>query len=94
MGLLQEVMGLLLEWLVGRIAYMEVEGSCSKFFVVDSGKVQISALGPVLFNLFICPFLGNTNGQAYADDSYHIAISECKQVAVRTLQERIIESES
>jgi len=38
MGLLQDVVGLLWEWLVGRIANVEVEGSCSEFFDVDSGR--------------------------------------------------------
>jgi len=38
--------------------------------------------------------LENSCGPVYADNSYHIAISESKQVAIRNLQERIIESES
>jgi len=94
MGLPQDVVGLLGEWLVGRIAYVEVEGSCSEFFDVDSGTVQGSLLRPVLFNLFISPFLENSSGPAYADYSYHIATIESKQDAVRTLQDRIIELES
>ncbi len=72
---------------------MEVEGSCSEFFGVDSGTVQGSVFGPVLFNLFISPFLENASGPAYADDSYHIAVSKSKQDAVRALQEKIIASE-
>jgi hypothetical protein len=94
MGLSRDIVRLLWEWLEGRIAYVEVEGSCSEFFDVDSGTVQGSVLGLVLFNLFISPFLENSSGPAYADDSYHIAISESKQDAVRTLQDRIIESKS
>jgi hypothetical protein len=68
MGLPQDIMGLLREWLVGRMAYVEVEGSCSEFFDLDSGTVQGSVLGPILFNLFISPFLENASGPAYADD--------------------------
>jgi hypothetical protein len=67
MGLLQDVVGLLQEWLVGRVVYVEVEGSCSELFDVDSGTVQGSVLGPVLFNLFISPMLENSCGPVYAD---------------------------
>jgi hypothetical protein len=44
--------------------------------------------------LNILAFLENASGPAYADDSYHIAVSKSKQDAVRALQEKIIESES
>jgi len=87
MGLPHDVMGLIREWLVGRISYVEVEGLCSEFFHVDSGTVQASVLGPVLFNLFISPLVENSSGPAYA-------IHGRKQDAVRTLQARIIELES
>jgi len=85
MGLPQDVVGLLQEWLVGRVAYVEVEGSCEELFDVDSGTVHGSVLGPVLFNLFISLLLENSSGPAYADDSYHMAISENKQDTIRTL---------
>jgi hypothetical protein len=71
--------------------YVEVEGSCSELFDVDSGTVQGSVLGSVLFNSFSSRLLEKSSGSAYADDSNHMAISESKQDA-RTLQERIIES--
>jgi len=90
-GLPQDVVGLLQEWLVGRVAYVEVERSCSELYEVDSGTVQGSVLGPVLF--FINPLLENSSGPAYVDDRYQMDISESKQDAIRTLQERIIESE-
>lgn len=93
MGLPKDILELLKEWLTGRVAYVEVEGSCSEFFDVVSGTVQGSVLGPVLFNLFISPFLETGNGPVYADDSYHLAISKNKADAVRALQQRIIESE-
>jgi hypothetical protein len=93
MGLPKDILELLTEWLIGRVAYVEVEGSCSEFFDVASGTVQGSVLGPVLFNLFISPLLENGSGPVYADDSYHLAISRNKADAVSALQQRIIESE-
>ena len=71
MGLPQDIVGLLKVWLADRVAYVEVEGSCSEFFDTTSGTVQGSVLGPVLFNLFISPLLENSSGPAYVDNSYH-----------------------
>ena len=93
MGLPQDILALIKEWLTSRIAYVEVEGSCSEFYDVESGTVQGSVLGPVLFNLFISPLLESGSGPSYADDSYHLAIGRNKAESVMALQGKIIESE-
>ena len=94
MGLQQDILALINEWLTSQVAYVEVEGSFSEFFDVESGTVQGSVLGPVLFNLFISPLLESGSGPAYADDSYHLAIGKNKAESVRALQGKIIESYS
>jgi len=50
------------------------------------GQNHVRGSGGVVLGILWCA--------AYADDSYHIAISESKQDAVRTFQDRIIESEN
>ena len=93
-GLPMDVLALLKSWLINRKAYVEVEGSCSEFFEVKAGTVQGSILGPVLFNLFISPWLVTASGPAYADDSYHLGVGRNKEEAVGRLQLEIIKAEN
>ena len=92
-GLPMDVLALLKSWLINRKAYVEVEGSCSEFFEVKAGTVQGSILGPVLFSLFISPWLVAASGPACADDSYHLGVGRNKEEAVSKLQLDIIKAE-
>ena len=57
MGIAPDVVDLTSAWLSDRSAYVEVNGECSAYFEVVCGTVQGSVLGPVLFNLFMSPFV-------------------------------------
>ena len=70
MGMPEDLVKLLTSWLTDRAAYVEVDGECSEYFLVQEGTVQGSVLGLILFNLFIRPLLETANCPAYADHSY------------------------
>jgi retron-type reverse transcriptase len=53
MGMPGDLIQNLSSWLTDRAAYVEVDGECSEYYLVQEGTVQGSVLGPVLFNLFI-----------------------------------------
>ena len=89
MGIPQNLISLLKVWLKGRQAYVEVEGTCSTYFKVDSGTCQGSILGPVLFCIFIAPLLDCEDLLAYADDSYEIETGPDRQESVQRLKIRL-----
>jgi ribonuclease P/MRP protein subunit RPP40 len=68
MGIPQDIVGLLSNWLQNRIAYVEINSCCSEFFDVKAGTVQGSVLGPILFNLYIRQLLATHNAICFADD--------------------------
>jgi len=89
MGMPNDLIRILSNWLTDRAAYVEVDGECSEYYLVQEGTVQGSVLGPVLFNLFIRPLLETANSPAYADDSYYYGTSKVKLRALEILQENL-----
>jgi exonuclease III len=89
MGMPGDLVRVLSSWLTDRAAYVEVDGECSEYYLVQEGTVQGSVLGPVLFNLFIRPLLETATSPAYADDSYYYGTSKVKLRALEILQENL-----
>ena len=92
-GIPKDLLKILESWLTDRIAYVEVAGTCSSYFRVDSGTVQGSVLGPILFNLFISPLIRSEKIVAYADDNYPMGIGATKDAALLDLQQKVIIAE-
>ena len=88
-GLSQEFVKIIEEWLTNRKAYVEVEQSSSSFFPIQCGTVQGSVLGPVLFSLFISPIYELEDMISYADDSYIISGEKTKEASKIVLEKSI-----
>ena len=58
MGLPNDLVRLIGEWLSGRSFYVEIDGESSTLFTSDEGTIQGSVLGPVLYALFVSPLFG------------------------------------
>ena len=84
-GIPEDITGLLESWLKNRLSYVEVGNCCSQYFDSNSGTVQGSILGPVLFSLFMSPLLEIEDMISYADDSYLIKGNKNKQIALQRL---------
>lgn len=70
LGIPNQLVGLIKDWLSNRNAYVETNQTCSNFFRINKGTVQGSVLGPVLFAIYIRPVFNLAEIDAYADDSY------------------------
>ena len=93
MGIALDVVDLTRAWLSGRSAYVEVNGECSTYFEVTCGTVQGSVLGPVLFNLFMSPFVNQTNTTCYKEDGYWVASTGNKTAALSLIQQKLTRAE-
>jgi hypothetical protein len=89
MGVPQDIVGLLSNWLQNRLAYLEIDSCCSEFFDVKAETVQGSVLGPILFNLYILQLLVTHKPICFADDMYYYVVSKSKEVAITELEAKI-----
>ena len=74
LGFPNEILLVVANWLKDRHFYCEVNGKNSVMMAMESGTIQGSILGPVLFAIFISPMEDVVEGLAtYADDNYKIS---------------------
>ena len=74
MGIPNQIVTVVTDWLNGRHFYCEVNGKNSVMIGLDCGTIQGSILGPVLFAIFISPMEDVVEGLVtYADDNYKIS---------------------
>ena len=70
MGMPNDIVILIKEWLVNRKFYVQVGEECSMLYDCDSGTIQGSVLGPILYALFVSPLFDITQLTNFADDNY------------------------
>ena len=69
-GLPNDVVTLIKEWLSERFFYVDVDGKNSYLFDLLLGTVQGSILGPILYSIFTSPIFDKATLLAYADDNF------------------------
>ena len=60
-GLPVDIIALIQAWLSNKMFYVETNGQTSNFFTNNSGTVQGSILGPILYAIFVSPSLTKQN---------------------------------
>ena len=71
-GLPGDVISLIKIWLEQRMFYVDIDGSVSPIFTSDTGTIQGSILGPILYAIFVSPIFDKEKMSNYADDNYVI----------------------
>ena len=69
-GLPEDVVQLISEWLKDRFYFVSIDGENSILYDLLLGTVQGSILGPVLYAIFVSPLFDIEPLLAFADDSY------------------------
>ena len=70
LGLPKDLIKLIQIWLTDRKFYVEIDGLCSMLLESDTGTVQGSVLGPILYAIFVSPLFDLTPITNFADDNF------------------------
>ena len=74
-GLPDDVISLIKCWISVRYSYVSVDGNNSIIYGSETGTIQGSILGPILYAIFVSPLFDIVNMTNFADDNYVI---ECE----------------
>ena len=68
-GLPNDVIVLIKVWLTNRLFYVDLNRKCSYIKTSDSGTIQGSRLGPILYAIYVSPLFDQEKLTNYADDN-------------------------
>lgn len=71
-GIPKDVVELIKIWLKNRLFYVDIDGECSFLKTSDTGTIQGSRLGPILYAIFVSPLFDLEKLTNYADDNFII----------------------
>ena len=74
-GIPADVVSLIRIWLTERLIYVSVNGDDSCLLHSDTGTIQGSILGPILYAIFVAPLFDLEKLSNYADDNYIVRCS-------------------
>ena len=73
MGLPDDVVRLIETWLRNKLFYVRVNDLNSDFIEINSGSIQGSILGPILYAIFVTPLYNISELSNFADDNFALA---------------------
>ena len=85
-GLPVDLVGLIEIWLKKRIFYVHIDGLNSNFYSSNTGTIQGSILGPILYAIYVSPLFDLTNLSNFADDNFALTWHASKQVTILEMQ--------
>ena len=85
-GIPADVVSLIETWLSDRIFYVSINGDNSYFIAMNTGILQGSILGPILYAIFVAPLYDLEKLSNYADDNFIIRWNSSIEVLIIDIQ--------
>ena len=89
LGLPDDMVDLLEVWLKNRLFYVQISDLTSIFIEINSGTIQGSILGPILYAIFVAPLYEITKLSNYADDNFAIAKHQSKEHCIKLIEQKM-----
>ena len=81
LGIPGDVVSLIEIWLKNRCYYVDINSITSCFFESNSGTIQGSILGPILYAIYVSPLFDLTDLSNFADDNFILTWNVDKETA-------------
>ena len=88
-GLPVDVVELVKVWLTNRSFYVELNDLNSVLHDINSGTIQGSILGPILYALYVAPLFDLTDLSNFADDNFILTFNENKISAITEMESKL-----
>ena len=89
LGVPCDMVGLLSIWLRNRFFYVEIGNNTSVFVPINSGTIQGSILGPILYAIFVAPLYNVSKLSNYADDNFAITKNKSKYACIKEMEAKL-----
>jgi hypothetical protein len=89
-GLPDDVLDLIHVWLKDRYFYVQLGDLNSVLHDINSGTIQGSILGPILYAIYVSPLFDLTDLSNFADDNFILTFSKSKDNAIKLMETKLI----
>ena len=87
-GLPVDLVALIEVWFTDRFFYIEIGDLKSVLHSINSGTIQGSILGPILYAIYVEPFFDLTDLSNFADSNFILTCHENKNVAISEMENK------
>ena len=88
-GLPVDVIDLIEVWLRNRFFYVDIADQVSFLHEIDTGTIQGSILGPILYAIYVAPLFDLEDLSNFADDNFILTFNKVKQTAITLMENKL-----